>query len=209
MNILTRIWHRGLTILCHCLYRNVSPKAIIDHRVIVYNKNNLYMDEDSNIDAGGVIMNTRANFIMKKWSGAAIGLLVVTGNHMSVCDMNFKQVTNKVKDELDKKHNMDKDVIVEEDVWLGSHTTLLSGVTVGRGCEVGSGSVIRCNIPPYAIVTGNPAKVVGFRFTPEEIIEHEKVLYPEEDRLPLVLLEKNYEKFFLKRLKEIKEFTRL
>lgn len=209
MNILTRIWHRGLTILCHCLYRNVSPKAIIDHRVIVYNKNNLYMDEDSNIDAGGVIMNTRANFIMKKWSGAAIGLLVVTGNHMSVCGMNFKQVTNKVKDELDKKHNMDKDVIVEEDVWLGSHTTLLSGVTVGRGCEVGSGSVIRCNIPPYAIVTGNPAKVVGFRFTPEEIIEHEKVLYPEEDRLPLVLLEKNYEKFFLKRLKEIKEFTRL
>lgn len=209
MNILTRIWHRGLTILCHCLYRNVSPKAIIDHRVIVYNKNNLYMDEDSNIDAGGVIMNTRANFIMKKWSGSAIGLLVVTGNHMSVCGMNFKQVTNKVKDELDKKHNMDKDVIVEEDVWLGSHTTLLSGVTVGRGCEVGSGSVIRCNIPPYAIVTGNPAKVVGFRFTPEEIIEHEKVLYPEEDRLPLVLLEKNYEKFFLKRLKEIKEFTRL
>ena len=74
---------------------------------------------------------------------------------------------------------------------------------------VGSGSVVRSSIPPYAIVIGNPAKIVGFSKTPEEIIEHEKALYPEEERLPLELLEKNYNKYFLKRLKEIKEFTRL
>ena len=59
------------------------------------------------------------------------------------------------------------------------------------------------------MVIGNPAKVVGFSFTPEEIIEHEKVLYPEEERLPLELLEKNYNKYFISRIKEIKQFTRL
>lgn len=42
------------------------------------------MDGYTNIDAGATIMNTRAKFVMKKWSGAAIGLLAVTGNHMSV-----------------------------------------------------------------------------------------------------------------------------
>ena len=210
MNILTRIWHRGLTILCHCLYRNVSPKAIIDHRVIVYNKNNLYMDEDSNIDAGGVIMNTRANFIMKKWSGAAIGLLAVTGNHMQLVGKSLKQSTDADKDELDINHELDKDIVVEEEVWIGSNVTLLAGVTLGRGSIIGSSCVVRSGkVPPYAVLAGNPAKVVAFRFTPEEIIEHEKALYPEEERLPLELLEKNYKKYFLDHIKEIKAYTGL
>ena len=190
-------------------YKHVANTARIESGCKVYKKENLIMAEATNLDAGAIIMNTRAKFIMKKWSGSAVGLLVVTGNHMSVCGMNFKQVTDEVKDRLDKDHKMDQDVIVEEDVWLGSHVTLLSGVTVGRGCQVGSGCVVRSSVPPYSILAGNPAKIVGFRFTPEEIIEHEKALYPEEERLPLELLEKNYNKYFLKRLKEIKEFTRL
>ena len=56
---------------------------------------------------------------------------------------------------------------------------------------------------------GNPAKVVGFKFTPEEVIEHEKALYSEEERLPLELLEKNYKKYFLDHIKEIKAYTGL
>ena len=190
-------------------YGNITKSSVLNPFAKVYNKKNLYMYEDTNIYGGSVIMNPRAKFVMKKWSGAAIGLLVVTGNHMSVCGLSFKQVTDKIKDVFDKNHKFDQDVIVEEDVWLGSNVTLLNGVTVGRGGEIGSGCVLRQNTPPYAIVAGNPAKIVGFRFTPEEIIEHEKALYPEEERLPLELLEKNYEKFFLKRIKEIKEFTRL
>ena len=190
-----------------CKY--VDDTAYLANNIMIYNRSNIILGERTHINAGAIIMNTRAKFIMKKWSGSAVGLLVVTGNHMSVCGMNFKQVTDEVKNRLDKDHKMDQDVIVEEDVWLGSHVTLLSGVTVGRGCQVGSGCVVRSSVPPYSILAGNPAKIVGFRFTPEEIIEHEKALYPEEERLPFELLEKNYNKYFLKRLKEIKEFTRL
>ena len=114
-----------------------------------------------------------------------------------------------MKDELDTEHEFDKDVIVDEDVWIGARVTILAGVHVARGCSIGSGTVLRKSTPPYSIVIGNPAKVVGFRFTPEEVIEHEKKLYPEEERLPLSLLEKNYEKYFLNRIKEIKQFTSL
>lgn len=87
----------------------------------------------------------------------------------------------------------------------------MSGVTIGRGSEVGSGSgsVVRSSVPPYSVVIGNPAKVVGFRFTPNEIIEHEKVLYENDERLPQDVLEKNYEKYFLKRIKDIKQFIKL
>ncbi len=154
-------------------------------------------------------MNTRSKVIFKKNSGAAFGLTCVTGNHMSVVGLNLKQVTNEVKNKLDINNEMDKDIVVDEDVWIGNNVTLLSGVHVGRGCEIGAGSVVRGSIPPYAVVIGNPCKIVGFRFTPDEIIEHEKAQYEESERLPLELLQKNYEKYFLNRIKEVKQFTKL
>lgn len=209
MNILNRIWHRSITILCHRLYPNIHETAVVDHRACIYSKKNLYMEQNTNLDAGALIMNTRAKFIVKKWSGAAVGLTVITGNHLSVPGMNLKQVTNSVKDKMDNNHMLDKDVIVEEDVWIASNVTLLSGVFIGRGAIVGSGSVVRSKVPPYAIVIGNPARIVGFRFTPDEVIEHEKVLYSENERLPIELLEKNYEKYCIKRIKQIKEYIRL
>ena len=150
-----------------------------------------------------------AKFVMKRYSGAAFGLKVVTGNHMRVVGKMYMQVTDELKESLDKNNVYDKDVIVEEDVWIGSNVTLLGGAHLGRGSNIGSGSVVRGNIPPYAIVIGNPAKVVGFSFTPEQIVEHEKQLYPEEERIPLERLEKNYQKYFLKRIKEIRDFTRI
>lgn len=60
-------------------------------------------------------------------------------------------------------------VTIGNDVWLGHQTLVLSGVTIGDGAIIGAGSVVRHDIPPYAIVAGNPARVAGFRFPPEQI----------------------------------------
>ena len=76
--------------------------------------------------------------------------------------------------------------------------------SIGRMAKIGAGSYVRNNIPPYAIVIGNPAKIVGFKMTPEEIIEYEKNHYDENDRLPLDLLENNHKKYFLSRCKDIR-----
>jgi acetyltransferase-like isoleucine patch superfamily enzyme len=67
-------------------------------------------------------------------------------------------------------------VIVEEDVWIGFGAVLLTGVTVGRGAIVAAGSVVTRDVPPYAVVGGNPARTLAMRFTPEEIVEHERLL---------------------------------
>jgi len=204
-----RVIGRFLTILTHHQYKNIKKTSTVYYDADVYNPDNLIMDENTNIDGEAVVMNPRAKLVFKKNSGAAIGLLAITGNHMSVVGKNLKQVTDKVKVEIDVNNEMDKDIIVDEDVWIAARVTLLSGAHLGRGCEVGSGSVVRGTIPPYAVVIGNPCKVVGFRFTPEEIIEHEKVQYDESERLPLDLLKNNYEKFFINRIKEIKQFIKL
>lgn len=190
-------------------YPHVHSKARLGMYDEVVNTQNLVLHETAKLKSDDVIMNGRARFIMKKWSGSAEQLMVITGNHMSIPGMKVQDVSDKVKDEQDKAHEFDKDVIVDEDVWIGARVTILAGVHVGRGCAIGSGTVLRKSTPPYSIVIGNPAKVIGFRFTPEEIIEHEKVLYPEEERLPSSLLEKNYEKYFLTKIKEIKQFTSL
>ena len=194
------------------IYKNYGHKersSLIGDDVIIFKPQNLYLYEHTGIALGAIIMNWRAKFVMKRYSGAAFGLKVVTGNHMRVVGKMYMQVTDELKESLDKNNVYDKDVIVEEDVWIGSNVTLLGGAHLGRGSNIGSGSVVRGNIPPYAIVIGNPAKVVGFSFTPEQIVEHEKQLYPEEERIPLERLEKNYQKYFLKRIKEIRDFTRI
>lgn len=60
------------------------------------------------------------------------------------------------------------DVVVGNDVWLCSNCSILSGVTVGSGAIVAAGALVTRDVPPYAVVGGNPAKVIGWRF-PEEI----------------------------------------
>lgn len=82
----------------------------------------------------------------------------------------------------------------------------MAGVKVGRGSNIGANTVLRKSVPPYSIVIGNPAKVIGFRFTPEEIIEHEKSLYTEDKRMELEKLEKNYKKFYYNRLDQISNY---
>lgn len=209
MNLLDKFKRKWFKAITRPKYENCHNSAVIEYSSKIFSVSNLVMAQNTNIDAGATIMNTRARFIMKRNSGAAVGLTVVTGNHLSIPGRWFKNISDKDKDLLSENEVMDKDVVVEEDVWIATNVTLLSGSIIGRGSEIGSGSVVRGSVPPYAIVIGNPAKVVGFKFTPEEIIEHEKALYPEEERLPLELLEKNYNKYFISRIKEIKEFTRL
>jgi acetyltransferase-like isoleucine patch superfamily enzyme len=58
---------------------------------------------------------------------------------------------------------------VGNDVWLGANCVILKGCIIGDGAIVGAGSVVTRDVPPYGIAVGNPAKVVKYRFPPEEV----------------------------------------
>lgn len=182
----------------------IDETAFVRLPTIIKGTENVFMYERSHILSNAVILTTNAKFILKKYSGAAEGLTVVTGNHYSEVGRFFMDITD-----ADKPKEMDKDIVVEEDVWIATNVTLLMGTHIGRGAVIGAGSVIRSKVPPYAMVMGNPAKIVGFKFNPEQAIEHEKALYPPEERLPKETLEKNYKKYFLDRISEVKSFTKI
>jgi len=54
-------------------------------------------------------------------------------------------------------------VKIGDDVWLGGHSSILYGVEIGTGAVVGANSVVRENVPPYTVVAGIPAKIIGER----------------------------------------------
>ena len=114
-----------------------------------------------------------------------IGNKVLFGPHVTIIggDHRITDVGRFIYDVLDKHPEDDQDVHIEDDVWIGTNTTLLKGVTVGRGAVVAAGALVTKNVPPYAIVGGVPAKVLKYRFTPEQIQEHERQLYAEDKRL--------------------------
>lgn len=56
------------------------------------------------------------------------------------------------------------DVIIGSDVWIGHGVLILSGVTIGCGAVIGAQAVVTHDVPPYAIVAGNPARLIRFRF---------------------------------------------
>lgn len=101
---------------------------------------------------------------------------IVTGNH------RIDVVGKFIVDSHDKLPENDKQVNIEDDIWIGANVTILMGVTIGRGSVVAAGSVVNKTCPPYSIIGGVPAKIINHRFTIDEILTHEEILYTIEER---------------------------
>lgn len=98
------------------------------------------------------------------------GVTIMGDNH------NFKEIGKYIFDNHTKRPDDDMPVRIDDDVWIGCNAIILKGVRINQGAIVGAGAVVTKDVPAYAIVAGNPAKVVKYRFTEEQIIEHEKQL---------------------------------
>ncbi|RVV96530.1 CatB-related O-acetyltransferase [Mesobaculum littorinae] len=61
------------------------------------------------------------------------------------------------------------DTEIGHDVWIGTRATILPGARIGSGAIIGAGAVVGGEVPDYAVVAGNPARVVRHRFTPDEV----------------------------------------
>ena len=90
--------------------------------------------------------------------------------------------------------------IIGNDVWIGSTAVVLQGVNIGDGAIVGAGAIVTKDVPPYAVVVGNPAKIVKYRFplaAREKLLE-EKWWDLEDEKLEEFIEKiKNEDHFFM------------
>jgi len=96
-------------------------------------------------------------------------------NHRSDWITTSSQLWGPVTPEIAQMH-MDMghptckgNIIIENDVWIGAKSTIMSGVKISNGSIIVAGSTVTKDVPPYAIIAGNPGKIVKYRFTEEQI----------------------------------------
>lgn len=113
---------------------------------------------------------------------------------------NFKNVTtyplyileNSFKPSQENLYKNPHQIIIGHDVWIGHGATIMGGVKIGNGAVIGANAVVAKDIPPYAIVVGNPARVIKYRFDAATIKKFLAVKWwnwsPEKiaDNLPLM-----------------------
>lgn len=150
----------------------------------------VFLHDYSRLQRNHIIYNYTGRFVMKEYSGASIGLLVVTGNHKPTVGIPHYMLP------LSRINDVETDIIVEEDVWIGAKVTLLAGAHIGRGAVIGASSLVNKEVPPYAVAVGSPTRIVASKFTIEQILEHERILYPENKRFSREYLEELFDTYY-------------
>lgn len=106
------------------------------------------------------------------FSSLALGVtFVLGGNHPTdrVTTFPLRQMLGLPGAGTDGFPSSKGDIVVGNDVWIGMNALVVSGVTIGDGAIVAAGSVVVGDVPPYAVVGGNPARVLKYRFTEDQI----------------------------------------
>lgn len=117
--------------------------------------NNTHINRDCLLDArGGITVGSRVSISHR--------VVIMTGSHDYNTE-NFSFVR--------------KTVIIDDYVWIGVGAIVLGGVRIGEGAVVCAGAVVTKDVPPYTVVAGIPAKVIGTRTTNLHYIPLEKEYY--------------------------------
>ncbi|MCP4710347.1 MAG: CatB-related O-acetyltransferase, partial [Planctomycetes bacterium] len=101
--------------------------------------------------------------------------LVLGGEHYNHKPINvaldgyFNSVFAHYSDKVKRENFSKGKIVIGNDVVISNGARIMSGVTIGDGAVVGAGTLVNKDVPPYAIVGGVPAKVIKYRFQPEQI----------------------------------------
>lgn len=98
-------------------------------------------------------------------------------NFVSTYPFNWFSARWPAAEGLPSDHIAPRGMTIGNDVWIGTKAVILPGVEIGDGAIIAAASVVRGDVPPYAIVAGNPAKVVSYRFDPQIIEELRKIAW--------------------------------
>jgi acetyltransferase-like isoleucine patch superfamily enzyme len=149
----------------------VLPRAIIGSDCNICN--NVFIEND-------VIVGNRVTVKsgVQLWDGIEIEDDVFIGPNVTFSNDHFPRSKKRPKKFVT--------TLVSEGASIGSNSTILPGLNIGKFSMVGAGSVVTKNVPDFAIVVGNPARIIGYvdvnnvqrvKEHPEELLEEKKLVY--------------------------------
>lgn len=106
----------------------------------------------NNVSFNGMKIYGVGKVVIGNYFHSGVDCMIISSNH------NYKG--DKIP--YDSEH-IKKEIIIEDFVWMGSKVSVLGNVTIGEGAIIQAGAVVVSNVPKYAIVGGNPAKVFMYR----------------------------------------------
>ena len=111
--------------------------------------------------------------IIGKFTSMAQNVQIVLGNHRPEFATTYPFFTLSGEwpgaGEIALDHGTRGPVVIGNDVWICASAIIMSGLTIGDGAVLAAGAVVTKDVPPYAIVAGNPARIIRYRFEPEII----------------------------------------
>ncbi|WP_413705341.1 DapH/DapD/GlmU-related protein [Pseudomonas sp. Pseusp16] len=120
----------------------------------------IHIDSPSKLTIGDDVSINR-NCLINAGGGVSIGSKTLIGPNVTIYSQNHAYKEKSIDIRLQGYER--KSVVIGNDVWIACNATLLPGVAIGDGCVIAAGSVVTHNMPPYSIVAGVPAKVIGQR----------------------------------------------
>ena len=119
------------------------------------------------------VANTKIGRYCTFGARLSVGAFSHPTNWLSIHEFQYRDTTNIYGTSILKKEvniaPINSATNIGCDVWIGDNASVRTGVSIGHGAIVGLGAVVLSDVPPYAIVGGNPARIVRYRFT-EDIV---------------------------------------
>lgn len=188
------MWHRLQQIynrnMDHSSYGSIDKNCDLGYEMISVPEN-VFLDNYTRIQSRLTFISYKGKLRVKKYAAIGAGCIIIPGDHVPTVGVP-QYLAGKLH-----INDVDGEIVVGEDAWIGAGTILLSHCQIGRGAVVAAGAVVSKPVPPYAVVAGVPAKIIASRFTIEQILEHEALLYPTDERMSRENLEKLFYEYFL------------
>lgn len=140
---------------------------------VVYNDvslTNVHLGDAAYIANGSTIANTAIGKFCSIGPGVRSGLGVHPTHFVSTHPIFYSPKKQAGRTFADKEYfKENRPVNIAHDVWIGANAIIADGITIGTGAIIGAGAVVTKDVAPYAIVGGVPARLIRYRFSPDEI----------------------------------------
>lgn len=142
----------------------IGNKCLIKGYLLVFNHGGrIEIGEDCFIGPGSRVWSAKS---------IEIGNRVLIAHNVNIHDNNSHPMDSRKRHEdfchilksgFQSENSLnEKPILIKDDAWIGYNSIIMKGVTIGKGVIVGAGSFVKEDIPDYAVVVGNPARVIKY-----------------------------------------------